>query len=87
MERKHKDAIVKYWSVISGMGALIVTLILFYANTTHATAQVKEHESRIRALETATVENTAVLREIKAHVVRTENKFDTYITKKGVQGM
>ena len=65
------------------MGALIVTMILFYANTTHATAQVHEHETRIRSLETTTVETSAVLKEIKEHVVRTENKIDTYISRRG----
>ena len=83
LEKKHHDSIVKYWGVISGMGALIITMILFYANTTHATAQVREHELRIRSLEQSTTETSAVLKEIKEHVVRTETKLDTYITKRG----
>lgn len=83
LKKRHRDSLVKYWGIISGMCALIVTMILFYANTTHATVQVHEHESRIRNLETATVETSAVLREIKEHVVRTENKIDTYIYKRG----
>jgi hypothetical protein len=83
LKKRHRDSLVKYWGVISGMCALIITMILFYANTTHATAQVHEHESRIRNLETATVETSAVLKEIKEHVVRTENKIDTYIYKRG----
>lgn len=83
LEKRHRDSIVKYWGVISGMAALIVTMILFYANTTHATAQVQEHETRIRSLEKTTVETSAVLKEIKEHVVRTENKIDTYISRRG----
>lgn len=84
LEKRHRDSLVKYWGVISGMGALIVTMILFYANTTHANHQVQEHEIRIRSLETTTTETRAVLKEIKEHVVRTETKLDTYISKRGV---
>ncbi len=82
LEKKHRDTIVKYWGVISGMAALIITIILFYANTTHATHQVTEHESRIRELERTAVENSTMMKEIKAHTERIETKIDKMLLSK-----
>ena len=82
LEKKHHDTIVKYWGVISGMAALIITIILFYANTIHATNQVTEHESRIRDLERIATEDVTTLKLINTRIERIETKVDKILYNK-----
>lgn len=77
---QHKDAIVKYWGVISGLTVLVITLVIFYAETSSATTQVKEHELRIRALEKIAAENQALLNRIESQNTRIEDKLDKHLT-------
>lgn len=81
LETKYKSSIAKYWSVISGLLALIVTIVVFYANTIHATDMVTEHEQRIRALEKLAAEDTTLLKEIKTHMTRIDDKIDKVLYK------
>ena len=81
LRKKHHDTVVKYWGVISGMAALIITIILFYANTTHATHQVIEHEGRIRDLERIATEDVTTLKAINNRIERMETKLDKLLYK------
>lgn len=81
LRQEHKDSLVKYWGVISGLAVLVITLVIFYAETSNATTQVKEHELRIRALEKIAVENQTLLSEIRSQNLRIEDKLDKHIDR------
>jgi hypothetical protein len=81
LETKHKTDITKYWSIISGLVALVITLVIFYANSLHAMDQVKDHEQRIRSMEKTIVSNETLLKEIAKEVATMNTKLDRYIEK------
>ena len=81
LKKKHRDTVVKYWGVISGMVALLITIILFYGNTIHANHQVAEHETRIRDLEKIATEDVTTLKAINNRIERMETKLDKLLYK------
>lgn len=85
LETKHKTDITRYWSIISGLLALVVTLVIFYANSLHAMDQVKDHEQRIRAIEKVMASNETLLREISKDLTSMNAKLDKYIDSRLVK--
>lgn len=79
LEHKHKTDITKYWSIISGLVALLITLVIFYANSLHAMDQVKDHEQRLRSVERVIISNETLLKEIAKDLTNINNKLDKYL--------
>ena len=80
-EIKHKTDITKYWSIISGLIALLITVVIFYANSLHAMDQVRDHEQRIRNVEHVMISNETLLKEISKNMQNLSNKIDKYMSK------
>lgn len=81
LETKHKTDITKYWSIISGLVALLITLVIFYANSLHAIDQVQDHEQRIRSIEKTVTSTEILLKEIAKDVGNIGTKLDKYIER------
>ena len=79
LEEERKSAITSYWSVISGLVALLITIVVFYANTTNAMEQVRDHEQRLRILEHTAASSEALLNRISERIVSIDNKLDKHI--------
>lgn len=79
LEEERKSAITRYWSVISGLVALLITIVVFYANTTNAMEQVRDHEQRLRILEHTAASSEALLNRISERIMSIDNKLDKHI--------
>lgn len=77
--KSEKPVIVSYWSVISGLIAVIVTIVVFYANTISANEQVKDHENRLRTIEKTVTSTEVLLQHISKQVTSIDNKLDKHI--------
>lgn len=77
-------SVTKYWSVISGLVALLITIIVFYANTTNAMNQVNDHEIRIRTLEKSIIRTETLLEKISDNVGDIDSKLDKHIDRVGL---
>ena len=80
-ELKRKKSITTYWSVISGLVALLITIVIFYANSLNAMEQVKDHETRIRYVEKTVITTEASLNEINRRLTIIDNKLDRSLSK------
>lgn len=76
-------SVTKYWSVISGLVALLITIIVFYANTTNAMQQVNDHETRLRTLERSIIRTETLLEKISDNVTEIDVKLDKHIDRAG----
>lgn len=76
-------SVTKYWSVISGLVALLITIIVFYANTTNAMQQVTDHETRLRTLERSIIRTETLLEKISDNVTEIDVKLDKHIDRAG----
>ena len=81
IKNQRQSDITKYWSVISGLVALIITLVVFYANTTNAMDQVRDHETRIRVLERTIVSSETLLKQISNRIIEIDSKLDKHIDR------
>ena len=79
LAEERKSAITSYWSVISGLVALLITIVVFYANTTNAMEQVRDHEQRLRILEHTAASSEALLNRISERIMSIDNKLDKHI--------
>ena len=77
-------SVTKYWSVISGLVALLITIIVFYANTTNAMNQVNDHEIRLRTLEKSIIRTETLLEKISDNVGDIDAKLDKHIDRVGL---
>lgn len=76
-----QNSITRYWSVISGLVAVLITIVVFYANTTNAMQQVNDHEQRLRAVEKSIVSTETLLQRISDQVKEVDNKLDQHIDR------
>ena len=76
-------SVTKYWSVISGLVALLITIIVFYANTTNAMNQVNDHETRLRTIERSIIRTETLLDKISDSVSEIDVKLDKHIDRAG----
>lgn len=74
-----RSSITRYWSVISGLVALLITLVAFYANTVNAMDQVRDHEQRLRELERVVISSEALLQRISSRIIEIDGKLDKHI--------
>ena len=81
VEHKRKKDITRYWSIISGLVALLITIVIFYANSLNAMEQVKDHEVRIRSIERSVISTEASLTEINRRLTSIDNKLDRSMLK------
>lgn len=81
VKNQRRSDITKYWSVISGLVALLVTLVVFYANVTNAMEQVHDHEARIRVLEKTIISSETLLKQISNRVMEIDSKIDKHIER------
>lgn len=78
---QRRSDITKYWSVISGLVALLITIVVFYANATNAMERVQDHEARIRVLEKTIISSETLLKQISSRVLEIDNKLDKHIER------
>lgn len=81
IELKRKKSITTYWSVISGLVALLITLVIFYANSLNAMEQVKDHEARIRYMEKSVTATETSLVEINRRLTIMDTKLDRSLNR------
>ena len=81
LETKRRKSITTYWSVISGLVALLITLVIFYANSLNAMEQVKDHETRIRYVEKSVTATETSLTEINRRLTIIDTKLDRSLNK------
>lgn len=84
IKNQRQSDITKYWSVISGLVALVITIIVFYANTTNAMNQVNDHEIRLRTLEKSIIRTETLLEKISDNVGDIDAKLDKHIDRVGL---
>lgn len=82
-EEKSND-LTKYWAVISGLVGLLITLVVFYANTSAAMDQVRDHEQRIRIMERTMTSSETLLKQISERVMEIDSKLDKHIESRVV---
>lgn len=76
LEQRRKKDFTKYWSVISGLVALLITIVIFYANSLHAMDQVHDHEIRIRNIEKSVIATETTLKEINRRLTSIDTKLE-----------